>query len=146
MRVPAVANRWLGLVEECFRREVGPQAVLPGPDTDLLETGILDSIGWVSFLRALESAGLRSDLGSLLTDQPATFASIWRALESGATARLAIEVDSPNHEPARFGSPSFVAASHAVVGSRTIPSEVIDKAFGMPPGKLRRRAGIESLA
>lgn len=146
MRVPAVANRWLGLVEESFRREVGPQAVLPGPDTDLLETGILDSIGWVSFLRALESAGLRSDLGSLLTDQPATFASILRALESGATARLAIEVDSPNHEPARFGSPSFVAASHAVVGSRTIPSEEIDKAFGMPPGKLRRRAGIESLA
>lgn len=146
MSVPAAANRWRRLVEECFRREVGPQAALPGPDTDLLETGLLDSMGWVSFLRALESAGLRSDLGSLLTDQPATFANIFRALESGATARLAIEGDSPDHAPARFGSPSFVAASHAVLGSRIIPSEEVDRAFGMPPGKLRRRAGIESLA
>jgi 3-oxoacyl-[acyl-carrier-protein] synthase III len=32
------------------------------------------------------------------------------------------------------------------VGSRTVPSEEVDRAFGMPVGKLRARAGIESLA
>jgi len=40
----------------------------------------------------------------------------------------------------------ILASSYAVVGSRKIPSEEIDRAFGMPPGKLRNRAGIESLA
>jgi 3-oxoacyl-[acyl-carrier-protein] synthase III len=39
-----------------------------------------------------------------------------------------------------------VISSAAVTGSRVIPSEDIDRAFGMPVGKLRHRAGIESLA
>jgi 3-oxoacyl-[acyl-carrier-protein] synthase III len=40
---------------------------------------------------------------------------------------------------------SFIAGSAALFGSRTIPSEEVDRAFGMPIGKLRERAGIESL-
>lgn len=40
----------------------------------------------------------------------------------------------------------FLAGSAFVTGSRTLPSEEVDRAFGMPPGKLRSRAGIESLA
>jgi 3-oxoacyl-[acyl-carrier-protein] synthase-3 len=39
-----------------------------------------------------------------------------------------------------------VISSAAVTGSRVIPSEEVDRAFGMPAGKLRHRAGIESLA
>jgi 3-oxoacyl-[acyl-carrier-protein] synthase-3 len=39
-----------------------------------------------------------------------------------------------------------LAGSGFVTGSRTLPSEEVDRAFGMPIGKLRSRAGIESLA
>jgi 3-oxoacyl-[acyl-carrier-protein] synthase-3 len=39
-----------------------------------------------------------------------------------------------------------VISSAAVTGSRVISSEEVDSAFGMPAGKLRSRAGIESLA
>src|SRR5712692_1621478 len=39
-----------------------------------------------------------------------------------------------------------IISSAATVGSRVIPSEEVDRAFGMPVGKLRKRAGIESLA
>lgn len=39
-----------------------------------------------------------------------------------------------------------VISSAAVAGSRIIASEEVDRAFGMPAGKLRGRAGIESLA
>jgi 3-oxoacyl-[acyl-carrier-protein] synthase-3 len=41
---------------------------------------------------------------------------------------------------------AVVSSSAAVTGSRLIPSEEVDHAFGMPLGKLRSRAGIESLA
>src|SRR5260370_26308895 len=34
----------------------------------------------------------------------------------------------------------------SAVGSRVIPSEHVDRALGWPAGKLRGRAGIESLA
>ena len=39
-----------------------------------------------------------------------------------------------------------IAGSGTAQGSRTVASEDVDRAFGMTPGKLRRRAGIESLA
>jgi 3-oxoacyl-[acyl-carrier-protein] synthase III len=39
-----------------------------------------------------------------------------------------------------------IISSAAATGSRVIPSEEVDRAFGMPVGKLRSRAGIESLA
>jgi 3-oxoacyl-[acyl-carrier-protein] synthase III len=41
---------------------------------------------------------------------------------------------------------AFLAGSSFVTGSRILPSEEVDRAFGMPAGKLRSRAGIESLA
>jgi len=40
----------------------------------------------------------------------------------------------------------FVIGSNSVFGSRVVPSEQVDHAFGMPSGKLRHRAGIVSLA
>ena len=40
----------------------------------------------------------------------------------------------------------FVGGSSFLTGSRILPSEEVDRAFGMPVGKFRARAGIESLA
>ena len=44
------------------------------------------------------------------------------------------------------GSFNHITGSAAVFGARQIPSEEIDRAFGMPAGKLRERAGIDSVA
>lgn len=40
----------------------------------------------------------------------------------------------------------FIVGSNSAFGSRLVPSEQVDHAFGMPAGKLRHRAGIISLA
>jgi 3-oxoacyl-[acyl-carrier-protein] synthase-3 len=40
----------------------------------------------------------------------------------------------------------YVVGSGSAFGSRVIPSEEIDQAFGMPVGKLKNRAGIVSVA
>jgi 3-oxoacyl-[acyl-carrier-protein] synthase III len=40
----------------------------------------------------------------------------------------------------------FVIGSASAFGSRLVPSEEVDQAFGMPAGKLRNRAGILSFA
>lgn len=52
----------------------------------------------------------------------------------------------PNQQANASVAGAFIAGSSAVTGSRKIPSEEVDLAFGMPSGKLRSRAGIESLA
>jgi 3-oxoacyl-[acyl-carrier-protein] synthase-3 len=41
---------------------------------------------------------------------------------------------------------ALITASSLALGSRVVPSIEVDRAFGMPVGKLRARAGIESLA
>ena len=75
---------WRHLVEDCFRREAGLQAPIPDPVQDLIETGVLDSMAWVSFLRALESASGFSDLGSLLTERTPSLESIYQAFRAGS--------------------------------------------------------------
>ncbi len=141
---------WVRLVEECFRREAGPQASLPAPEQDLIETGGLDSMGWVSFLRALESASGISQLGALLTQRTPSLESIFEVIRETQKESTDGALDSIASLPAasrdRTQSSAILVSSGIVVGSRIVSSEDIDRAFGMPPGKLRLRAGIESLA
>src|SRR5882724_863026 len=61
---------------------------------------------------------------------------------SGMTQRTSGDRTHQRKNAARV----LIISSAAVTGSRVIPSEEVDRAFGMPVGKLRKRAGIESLA
>ena len=139
-------SRWSRLVEECFRREAGEHAPLPPPSEDLIETGALDSMGWVSFVRGVESGSGVADLGTALTDRPPSFESVYTALKESRGAQAAVATGALR----KGGTASLVAVcicgSGVALGARKIPSEQVDAAFGMTPGKLRRRAGIESLA
>jgi 3-oxoacyl-[acyl-carrier-protein] synthase-3 len=143
-------NHWRRLVEECFRQEAGPLASLPDPAWDLIETGALDSMGWVSFLRALESASGLNALGALLTDRTPSLESVFEVFKEAQEEEQAegSSLDTGHFSAGRDRKQTsvIIASSCAAVGSRKIPSDEIDRAFGMPPGKLRLRAGIESLA
>src|SRR5580704_19389094 len=55
------------------------------------------------------------------------------------------EANDQTHTSSRASLVHLIASAVAI-GSRRIPSEEVDRAFGMPAGKLRLRAGIESLA
>jgi 3-oxoacyl-[acyl-carrier-protein] synthase III len=138
-------TRWRRLVEECFRREAGTDAPIPDPAQDLIETGALDSMGWVSFLRAVESGSGLHDLGALLTERTPSLESILQAFKEARAENPSLQAAS-NARHAATEASVILASSCAVVGSRTIPSDEIDRAFGMPEGKLRLRAGIETLA
>jgi 3-oxoacyl-[acyl-carrier-protein] synthase III len=45
-----------------------------------------------------------------------------------------------------FAGVAAITGSAVALGSRCVASEEVDRAFGMPAGKLRNRAGIESVA
>jgi 3-oxoacyl-[acyl-carrier-protein] synthase-3 len=134
------------LVEECFRREAGSTAAIPADHVDLIETGILDSMAWVSFLRAVETASGISDLGSGLNQRSASLGEVLAALQNSASEISSAEDASLNQKFSSSPAQTVLTGSSAVLGSRLLPSEEVDRAFGMPAGKLRRRAGIESLA
>ena len=139
-------THWRRLVEECFRREAGAEAFVSDPAQDLIETGVLDSMGWVSFLRALESASGLSELSAQLTERTPSFESIFQVFSEAKADSPSVRGKFSEARHARTPAYVILRSSCAVVGSRTIPSDEIDRAFGMPEGKLRLRAGIESLA
>lgn len=139
-------DAWIRIVEECFRREAGPGAPIPSETANLIESGILDSMAWVSFLRAVETASGVSDLGSGLNERPASLASVLEALQDSRGRLSAPAAVAVNDVSSRSGLAAVLAGSSSAFGSRLVPSEEIDRAFGMPIGKLRHRAGIESLA
>jgi 3-oxoacyl-[acyl-carrier-protein] synthase-3 len=57
-----------------------------------------------------------------------------------------VSSDGSERDISKSVLPAFIAGSSSVVGSQLIPSEEVDRAFGMSIGKLRSRAGIESVA
>lgn len=134
------------ILEDCFRREAGPAAPLPYDAADLIETGALDSMGWVSFLRTVESACGVSDLGARLTQRASSFASILEALQESRVEEAQPEGHPSFQVSAGSRANAFLSGSSSLVGSRLLPSEEVDRLFGMPIGKLRSRAGIESIA
>jgi 3-oxoacyl-[acyl-carrier-protein] synthase-3 len=146
IRSSAEEGSFRRIVEACFRKEVGASAPLPGENEDLIQSGALDSMAWVSFLRAVETASGICDLGSDLNERPASLASVLAALL--ASSNTSCVSDGPATRitrPLPAGS-AFLTASSSAQGSRVVASEDVDRAFGMPSGKLRNRAGIESLA
>ncbi len=139
-------KQWRRLVEECFRREAGSDAPIPDGQQDLIESGALDSMGWVSFLRAVESASGLSELGALLVERTPSLESILSAFKEAQTEDLSLNSAFSDVRQTATRVSVIIESSCAVVGSRKIPSEEIDQAFAMPAGKLRLRAGVESLA
>jgi 3-oxoacyl-[acyl-carrier-protein] synthase III len=139
------ADAYRRIVEACFHQQAGPATPFPDEAADLIETGILDSMAWVSFLRAVETASGVADLGSGLNEQPASIAAVLAAMRDSETNPSAA---GPRNEIATSVAASavFVTGSSSVQGSRIVPSEEVDRVFGMPIGKLHKRAGIESLA
>jgi 3-oxoacyl-[acyl-carrier-protein] synthase III len=134
------------IVEACFHQEAGSSVPWPKETVDLIQTGILDSMGWVSFLRAVETASGIPDLGSSFNEQPASIASVLEAMRDSSNSPL--DSDDPQERRTKRVNASSVilTASSSLQGSRVVPSEEVDRAFGMPIDKLRTRAGIESLA
>jgi hypothetical protein len=132
-------------VQQCLRRELGNDISEIRSEQDLVETGVLDSMGWTGFLRSLESAGRCRDLGAKLGDRAASINNIVAALGECDVENPAVS-SRPSLHTSNMQIPTMLAGSGSAVGSRIIASEEIDRAFGMPAGKLRKRAGIESLA
>jgi hypothetical protein len=124
------------LVEACFRREVGSTASIPGDNVDLIETGVLDSMAWVSFLRAVETASGVLELGYGLNERSASLGEVLAALQNSASdissagdASLRKEISSPSAK-------AVLTGSSAVLGSRLVLSEEVDLAYGMPAGNF----------
>src|SRR5258708_5496398 len=103
-------------------------------------------MAWGSFFRAVETARGVSELGSGPNESSASLGEVLAALQNSASDISSAADGSLIPKITSSPAKTVLIGSSAVLGSRLLPSEEVDRAFGMPAGKLRSRAGIESLA
>ena len=141
------------IVEQCVRRALRANRPLPPDDEDLLESGALDSMGWVAVLESIEeTAGLSELLDPAEKGESCSIASLIVALERKPQR----EQGKLEEEIAAAGDLlSAPAASSALVeisgwgmglGSRRVEVAAIEREYNLAAGTLRERAGIESVA
>ena len=144
------ALRLRQIIEFCLRRELAPDHPLPRMEEDLVESGALDSMAWVGVIGCVEAAANVPDLGARLADSPASIAALLAALESPARARPK-QPQKTTRKPAAAGPPVHTDVQAVILGwgealgSQVIPADQVESEFGLTPGKLRDRAGIESV-
>jgi 3-oxoacyl-[acyl-carrier-protein] synthase-3 len=135
----------LELCRKCVANRL-PAGALPGDDDDLVETGVLDSMGWVDVLISIESAtGLR-DFGS---SWPESTAKTIRALaDMVRQAHRKLPEESTGERlvaRARDGLEVVIRGWGCALGSVTIDADQIEQELHLPPHKIRDGAGIQSL-
>jgi 3-oxoacyl-[acyl-carrier-protein] synthase-3 len=146
MNIPPSGNRLRGIVLGALRRELSPDEAIPEDSLDLIEAGLLDSMAWVSFIRAVESLTGVHDLGASLAEQPANVASVLSVLGGRLPELEPASNSHVAHPEAWAATETFLASFGAALGGRIVASKEVDREYGMDVGKLRKRAGIESVA
>lgn len=146
-------DRHREIVEQYVRRALPANHPLPPDDEDLLDSGALDSMGWVAVLESIEeAAGLSELLDPAEDGDPCSIASLIAALERKPVVEAAeiqekiIAAEHPLTAPAV--SPAIVEISGwgAGLGSQRVDVTALEREYKLPDGTLRERAGIESVA
>ncbi len=119
---------------------------LPGDDTDLVETGMLDSMAWVDTLICIESATGIRDFGNPWPDD--------RPKSIQVLAEMILEApnqtpDEKTGERCRAGiqhdSEIIIDGWGCILGSLTLNTEEIERDLALPFHKIQDGAGIESV-
>jgi 3-oxoacyl-[acyl-carrier-protein] synthase III len=139
------ALRLRQIIEFCLRREIPANQPLPRLDEDLVASGALDSKAWDGIIACVEAAANVPDLGARLAEAPASIASLLAALESPTAPRPKRSPKMAALQRARGDGQALILGWGEALGSQVIPAEQVESEFGLTPGKLRDRAGIESV-
>lgn len=136
--------RTFELVRKCVAQEVQPGTPLPNDELDLVKAGLIDSMGWVAILTAIEGARQIHNLGNPWPDErPQNIRSLAEAVLSATPARTA---DAPKGSPSTIhdvGSAISLAGWGYALGSLRVDAAAIESECDLEPGTIRERAGIE---
>jgi 3-oxoacyl-[acyl-carrier-protein] synthase-3 len=131
------------IVEQCVQRELNLGTTLPSPEVDLVESGAVDSMAWVSVIRCIEAATKCSEFGDLMLDRPRSIeemVSVLRSVPASGASVAPIKRSIPDK-----GGSAFVGWG-AAMGARRVAAKDVEREFGLPAGKIAKGAGIESVA
>jgi 3-oxoacyl-[acyl-carrier-protein] synthase-3 len=136
----------LEVVRKCVSRELPSGVSLPNDDEDLVKTEVIDSMGWVGILSAIEEAtGIRNFGNAWPDDLPQSIRSLAKIV-CGSLSQTAREQagQSVALPPGATVEVELVGWGCAL-GSVRVEAGSIDRECGLAAGTLEERAGIQSV-
>jgi 3-oxoacyl-[acyl-carrier-protein] synthase-3 len=135
----------LDISRQCVASRISSREV-PGNDIDLVETGVLDSMGWVDTLISIESATGLHDFGNPWPeDRPKSIRMLAEMIREAREQPPERDLGGP----ARAETPSectvAVKGWGRSLGSRVVNAGQIEREMGLPPHRIRDGAGIQSV-
>src|SRR3989304_5198778 len=137
----------LELVRRSAAQGLPPGRPMPGDGEDLVKAGLIDSMGWVEILSAIEGAAGIQNFGSVWPEgRPQSIGALVEALRESVGERVA-ETGEREDSWASGDSDAAVAVVGwgSALGSLSVSAEDIERECGLAPGALRDGAGIESV-
>lgn len=136
----------LEFVRKSVLRELPPGVLLPSDEDDLVVTGLIDSMGWVGILTAIEqAAGIRKFSNPWPEGRPQ---SIRALAEIVGESRGPASEERPKETPflkTRSESPVSMKGWGYSLGSVMVEAEQVERELGLPLHTIRDRAGIQSV-
>jgi 3-oxoacyl-[acyl-carrier-protein] synthase III len=137
------------IVEGSLRLVLPSSTPLPPVDEDWIESGLVDSMAHVEFLLCVEKAlNLPNLFGKGGSAPPqsirTTIDAVQRALEQRAENQAAIHESRPNSSEPSSDHAGIVGWGSAL-GSVCVSIDRVEAEFGCSIGKLKERAGIETI-
>lgn len=135
------------LIREIVGREMGGGKTPPGDETDLVESGLLDSMGWVGVLTGIEAlTGIANFGSSWPEDRPQSIRALVDTAAEGIKAGdVQAKEERQEQAAAHGGGPIVLTGWGYAVGSMEMRAAEIEKECGLPPGTLHSAAGFESM-
>jgi 3-oxoacyl-[acyl-carrier-protein] synthase-3 len=136
----------LELVRKSVLRELPPGVSLPSDEDDLVVTGLIDSMGWVGILSAIEAAtGIRS-FGSVWSEgTPQSIRTLTGMIvESTGQARQEAAHEKSAGKAGLPARVSILGWGYSL-GSLTVEADTIERECGLSLGMMREGAGIETV-
>ncbi len=141
-------TRARALVRKSVSQELQAGVPLPHDEIDLIKKGLIDSMGWVGILTAIEEAtGIKNFASPWPEGRPQSIGSLVEAIDqaprtptgSGDTTNEGL-LDTTIRRP----SVSISGWGYAL-GSLRIEAAAVERECGLAAGTIRDRAGIESV-
>ena len=136
----------LELVRKGVTRELPSGLPVPSDEEDFVQSGVVDSMGWVGILSAIEeTTGIRNFGNPWPDELPQSICSLAKMV-CGSTSPSARE--GPGESGASSpGAPAEVelVGWGCALGSVRVEAASIDRECGLAPGTLEERAGIQSV-
>lgn len=132
------------LVKKCVIQEMRHGTAIPNDDLDLVREGLIDSMGWVGLLSAIEDAARIRNFGNPWPDdRPQSIRSLIEAVLSATPDRTAEVTEAAASALHDVGSAISLAGWGYALGSLRVDAATIENECGLAPGTIRDRAGIE---